>query len=85
MSEGVAKLLCPKKLMILRLFASDSVAVTSHSTRPTPSGSDEENGREEPRKGNFNGKTSFAIASKAKRPLHQYLRLKKTDYRTSFF
>ena len=49
--------------MILRPFASGSNAATGHLTRPTPSGLDEENGREWPRKGDFNGQMSFAIAT----------------------
>ena len=53
--------------MILRPFASGSKAATCHSTRPTPQphkgGLGEENGREWPQKGDFNGQMSFAIAS----------------------
>ncbi len=85
-AEAIAQLLCPKKSMILRPFASGCFALrrpggpsqckageatlvanwgaaTIHSTRSTPSGSAEENGREWPQKGNFNGQMSFAIAS----------------------
>ena len=49
--------------MILRPFASGSKADTGHLTRPTPRGLVEENGREWPQKGDFNGQMSFAIAS----------------------
>ena len=49
--------------MIFRPFASGSSAATVHSMRPTPCGLIEENGREWPKKGDFNGQMSFAIAS----------------------
>ncbi len=50
--------------MILRPFASGCGAATIHSMRSTPSGSAEENGRERPQKGDYNGQMSFALASK---------------------
>ncbi len=62
-NEEIAKLFFPKKSMILKLFASASETDTGRSTEPTPSESGEENGRKEPQKGDFNGKSSFAIPS----------------------
>ncbi|MBI3236490.1 MAG: hypothetical protein HYZ48_02105 [Chlamydiales bacterium] len=35
-SEGIAKLLCPKKSMILKLIASGSIAATVHSGEANP-------------------------------------------------
>ncbi len=61
MLEAVAELLCPEKSMILSYVASGSKAATVHSTRPTPSGLAEENGRNVAQKGDFNGQTNFAI------------------------
>ncbi|MBI3236406.1 MAG: hypothetical protein HYZ48_01660 [Chlamydiales bacterium] len=61
--EGIAKLLCPEKSMILRPVASGSIAATVHLTRPTPCGLDEKNGRNWPQKGEFNGQMNFAIPS----------------------
>ena len=61
--EAIAKLLCPEKSMFLRPFASDSKAAAGHLTKPTPSGLVEEDGREWPQKGDFNGQMSVAIAS----------------------
>ena len=49
--------------MILKPFASGSIAATVYATRPTPSGLGEENGRKGPQKGDFYGRMSFAIAS----------------------
>ena len=66
MDEEIAKLLCPEKSMILRPFESGSNADTGHLTRPTPRGLGEENGREWPQKGDFNGQMSDAIASEKK-------------------
>ena len=64
MKEGIAKLLCLEKLMILRLFVRGSVAATDRLTRQTPSESGEENGRKQPQKGDFNGRMSFTNPSK---------------------
>ncbi len=58
--EAAAKLLCPEKSMTLSHVTSDSEAATIHSTRPTPSGLAEENGRNVAQKGDFNGQMSFA-------------------------
>ena len=70
--EAVAKLLCPEKSMILSYVASGSKAATVHSTRSTPSGLAEENGRNVAQKGDFNGQSSFAIASIVSRHLKQF-------------
>ena len=65
--EGVAKLLCPEKSMILRQFVSGSDADTIHLTRPTPleviGGLSEESGHKLPQKGDFSGQMSFATPS----------------------
>ena len=66
--EAVAKLLCPEKSMILRPFASGSIAAAVHATRPTPCGLAEEDGRKGPQKGDFSGRMSFATASAGKAP-----------------
>jgi len=49
--------------MILRPFASGSLAATVLATRPTPSGLVEERGRKGPEKGDFAGSGSFSIGS----------------------
>lgn len=49
--------------MIFRLFESGSQAAATHLTRSTPSGSIEEDGIKGPKKSDFNGQMSFAIAS----------------------
>ena len=46
--------------MILSHVANGSIAATIHSTRLTPSGLAEENGRNMAQKGDFNGQMSFA-------------------------
>ena len=46
--------------MILSHVASGSTAATIHSTRSTPSGLAEENGRNMAQKGDFNGQMNFA-------------------------
>ncbi len=49
--------------MILRQFASGSNADTGHLTRPTSCRLGEENGREWPQKGDFNGQKSLSNVS----------------------
>jgi len=49
--------------MILRSFASGSLAATVLATRPTPGGLVEEQGRKWPEKGDFAGSGSIAIGS----------------------
>ncbi len=71
--EGTGQLLFRNKLMILRLFARCCIADTDQSMKPLPSGSDEENGRKQPQKGEFNGKMSFAIPSRVKHDHRQAL------------
>ncbi len=46
--------------MILSHVTSGSKAATIRSTKPTPSGLAEENGRNVVQKGDFNGQMSFA-------------------------
>lgn len=49
--------------MILKLFASGSVAATGYLTKPTPVKSGEKNRHKKPQKGDFIEQMSFAIPS----------------------
>ena len=75
--EAIAKLLCLEKSMILGPVASGSGAAPVHSTKPTPSGLDEENACDWPQKGDFTGRMSFAIASGPQVMLTSYAQLRQ--------
>ena len=61
--EAVAKLQSPEKSMILRPVAKAAELPNPEYSCPTPESEVEDSGRNRPQKGDFAGRSSFAIAS----------------------